>query len=129
VTAYVVYTARSVAINFARHRGVQNKYMFYGEKEDVSQGVFGYEDDSPDKVIIHKEEVEMLSDSILRLPERYKNLLYCKYILEMSNDEIAENLSIAPDSVRQYLTRARREVRKLMKSEEQESAEKRIGFK
>lgn len=34
--AYVVYTARSVAINFIKHRDVQKKHTFYGGEADLS---------------------------------------------------------------------------------------------
>ena len=78
-------------------------------------------------MIIQKEELETLSNAILRLLEKDKDLLYYKYILEMNDVEIAKILSIAPDSVRQYLTRARRKARKLMEKEGHGSAEKRIG--
>ena len=64
--------------------------------------------------IIHKEELKELGNAILKLTEQQKDVLYFKYILEMNDAEIAEILVIAPDSVRQYLTRARREAKELM---------------
>ncbi|OPY58988.1 MAG: RNA polymerase sigma factor [Pelotomaculum sp. PtaU1.Bin035] len=64
-----------------------------------------------------RKRYEELGNAILRLPEKQKDLLYFKYILEMADAEIAEIFGIAPDSVRQYLTRARREAKKLMDKE------------
>lgn len=127
VTTYIVYTTRSIALNFVKRKGIQNKLMFYGEKEDISEGFYSKGDVNLDNLIIQKEELETLSNAILRLPEKDKNLLYYKYILEMNDVEIGENLSIAPDSVRQYLTRARRKAKKLMEKEGHSSAEKSIG--
>ena len=36
LAAYVVYTSRSVAINFIKHRDVQNKHVYYGKDLDLS---------------------------------------------------------------------------------------------
>lgn len=59
----------------------------------------------------------MLNDIISNLPQKQKDLLFFKYILEMSDEDIAEVFEIAPNSVRQYLTRARRNAKKLMEKE------------
>lgn len=42
--AYVVYTAKSVAINFIKHRDVQKKHTFYGENADMSNELMISED-------------------------------------------------------------------------------------
>ncbi|SFR14632.1 RNA polymerase sigma factor, sigma-70 family [Desulfoscipio geothermicus DSM 3669] len=73
--------------------------------------------------IIHQEEIEEMGNAILRLSEKQKDLLYFKYILEMTDTEIAETFGIAPDSVRQYLTRARRAAKELMDKEMNKRAE------
>lgn len=114
---YVVYTAKSVAINFIRHRDVRQKYGYYGGDADVSDELPG-PDASPEDACLRREDLKTLTDAVLKLPERQKNLLYFKYLLDMSNAEIAEELAIRPDSVREYLTRARRAARKLMEQEE-----------
>lgn len=67
------------------------------------------------------KELESLSDAVLRLPDREKDILYFKYILEKTDAEIAEDLSIRPDSVREYLTRARRAAKRLMEQEENQN--------
>ena len=127
VTTYIVYTAKSTALDFVKRKGIQNKLMFYGEKEDISEGFYSKGDVNVDNLIIQKEELETLSNAILRLPEKDRDLLYYKYILEMNDVEIAGILNIAPGSVRQYLTRARRKAKELMEKEGHRSAEKSIG--
>ena len=114
--AYVVYTSRSVTINFLKHRNVQNKHVFYGEDNDLAEKISGWEETIADK-IIHQEKLKEMGSAILRLPEKGKDLLYFKYILEMSNEELSEIMGIAPASVRQYLTRARRKAKSLMDKE------------
>ena len=120
--SYVVYTTRSVAINFIKHRDVQNKHIYYGGDTDLSEDLPGLEDTIDDR-LIYKEDIESLSHAIMKLPEKQKDLLYFKYILRMNDSEIAENFGINPDSVRQYLTRARREAKKLMEKEMSNNAE------
>ncbi len=122
LAAYVVYTSRSVAINFIKHRDVQQKHVYYGEDLDLGEKVPSLEDNLEER-IVHQEEIEELGKAILKLPEKHKDLLYFKYILEMHDRDIAEIFQIAPDSVRQYLTRARREARELMDKEMNKRAE------
>jgi len=112
-TTYVVYTSRSVAINYIKHKQVEKKHMYISDKTDFIEDLY---DDSEHK-LIQKEEIELLIEAVLRLPQNQKDLLYFKYMLEMNDNEISEILGIAPDSVRQYLTRARRNVKKLIEKE------------
>lgn len=114
---YVVYTAKSVAINFIKHRDVQQKHTFLGEDSDVLDELM-IPEETLEESYYHREELEALSDAVLRLPEREKDILYFKYILEKTDSEIAEDLSISPSSVREYLTRARRAAKKLMEQGE-----------
>lgn len=122
LAAYVVYTSRSVAINFIKHRGVQQKHAYYGENTDLTEKMASLED-SPEDRAIHQEELKELVNTIFRLPEKQRDVLYFKYLLEMKDSEIAAMLNIAPDSVRQYLTRARRNARELMYREVNDHAQ------
>ncbi|MDO9534516.1 MAG: sigma-70 family RNA polymerase sigma factor [Bacillota bacterium] len=110
---YVVYTARSVAINFIKHREVREKHTYFGVEEDLAEGIPALAENLEEK-LVRQQEIDFLCNAILKFPEKQKNLLFFKYLLEMTDEEIAQNLSISPDSVRQYLTRARREAKKLM---------------
>lgn len=123
--AYVVYTAKSVAINFIKHRDVQQKHVFYGKDADVSDELM-IPEDTLEESYFHREELEALSDAVLRLPDREKDILYFKYILEKTDSEIAEDLSISPGSVREYLTRARRSAKKLMEQGEKRNGEPKL---
>lgn len=115
-TAYVVYTSRSVAINFIKHRDVEKKHGYYGLDIDLAD-VAAASDTLEDR-IIRREEMAEIDHVMLNLPEKQKDLLYFKYFLEMENTEIAEILGIAPASVREYLTRARRNAKKLLAMED-----------
>jgi RNA polymerase sigma-70 factor (ECF subfamily) len=120
--AYIVFTSRNTAINFIKHRDIQNKHSFYGEEDDLAENLID-PDEAFEIRIAHQDEIRHLCGVISKLPERQKDLLYFKYLLEMSDAEIADSLGISPDSVRQYLTRARRSARKLAEKEMKSHAE------
>ena len=120
-TAYVVYTGRSVAINFIKHRDVEKKHGYYGLDIDLADVAAA--SDTVEDWIIRWEERAEIDDVMLKLPENQKDLLYFKYFLEMENTEIAEILGIAPASVREYLTRARRNAKKLLAREMEDGHE------
>jgi len=122
LAVYVVYTSRSTAINFIKRRDVQHKHGYYGEDADMAEKIPSPKDNLEER-IIHQEEIEELGNAVLKLPEKEKDLLYFKYILEMHDREIADILNIAPASVRQYLTRARRKAKDLMDKEMNQHAE------
>jgi RNA polymerase sigma-70 factor (ECF subfamily) len=121
LAVYVVYTVRSVAINFVKHRDVENKHLFYGMEEDLAEELVG--DGAVEDGIIREEELAELGNAITRLPEKQKDLLYFKYILKMDNEQLGEILGIAPASVRQYLTRSRRCLRRLIEEEVNQDGE------
>lgn len=111
--AYLVYTAKNVAINHIRHRGVQGKYLYYGQDADIADTVVDLAV-SVEERIVYRENVEEIYQGLARLPERYKDVLYFRYILGMTDAEIAEKLNITSVGVRQYLTRARRTAKQRM---------------
>jgi len=114
--AYIVYTTRNVTINYLRHKDVENKHSFFGEEDDIADNISTLDADFDDR-LIHQEDIRLLSDAIVQLPQKQRDLLYFKYILELSNKDIADNFGITESSVRQYLTRSRRQVKKIIEKE------------
>ena len=111
--AYLVYTARSVAIDFITRRDVQNKHVYYGEDTDLAEKVTDLAA-TVEEQVIRQEGLGEMYTAIQSLPEKQRDILYFKYILEMDDAEIAKIFKITPASVRQYLTRARRVARQSM---------------
>ncbi len=115
ITSYIVYTSRNIAINYVRHRNVEQKHTYLGGETDIGEDiaiVYNWDDQ-----INHQDELEILSNSLMKLPQKQKDLLYFKYILEQENKEIAHTLGVTESSVRQFLTRARRKARELIEKE------------
>lgn len=117
----VSYTIRTV-INTAKNeisskiRG--RKYTYSGSLSDIS-------DEMPDPCDPFEETIytscdyESLGHAMKKLPERDRELLYYKYVLEMDEGSIAQSLDINLSNIRVYLSRARQRARKLIMEEEQ----------
>lgn len=116
LTAYIVYTIRSVSINYLRHKAVETKHICYDVNFNMADDLPETGDELDDR-LIRQEEVELLGRVISMLPQNQKDLLYFKYLLDLSDSEIAGLIGVSPDSVRQYLTRARRSAKRLMERE------------
>lgn len=105
---YIVYTIRNKSISFLRSR-TREKGKFMQLDEDLLETT-NIVDNGPlpeDIVFMNEMKVEFVKmwDS---LPSDVKELLAGKYILQMSNSELAKEFGCSPDSIRMKLTRARR---------------------
>lgn len=116
ITAYIFYTIKHVTLNYIKHQHIENKHLYISKNMDSDENLFYTDSDIVEK-LVRQEELLALCDTLSHLPRNQKELLYFKYNIEMSNQEIAELLGISPDSVREYLTRARRSAKKLMEKE------------
>lgn len=115
---YVYYTAKSIAINHIIHRDIENKHLYYGLDKDLSE-CFISDECSLESKILNDSEFEALGRTILNLPQKQRDLLNYKYILELTDTEIGELIGIAANSVREYLTRARHDAKTLIKEEKE----------
>ena len=108
---YIVSTTRNAAFDYIkkenRNRGVE-------ESDDILETVA---DDTPDAIdiLVRKELIECLMNSIERLSERDQSILRMKYIHDMSDEEMSRALAVKPVTVRSNLTRARQRAYKIMK--------------
>ncbi|NTV91484.1 MAG: sigma-70 family RNA polymerase sigma factor, partial [Clostridiales bacterium] len=116
-TTYIVYTCRSTAIDFIKHRDVvSRKVDLFNDFDEMS-------DKTPDNAVpfedglIDKIDMEALCGAVFKLPEEQRDILYFKYFLEMPDNEIAEAFGLSPRSIGTYLSRARKAARKLMGKE------------
>ena len=117
LTSYIVYTIRSVAINFIAKRDQHNNNIFYGLEDDLSVTLEDTDGICPKEAIVIKENIDELGNAISKLAEIDQEILFYKYNLEMSNKDIAHTLNISEDAVRQRLSRAKRRALKILKKE------------
>jgi RNA polymerase sigma-70 factor (ECF subfamily) len=108
---YIISTARNTALNFVRDKKRITQFSF----DESIDSLDAYR--ASDTALERLELIEMMQavgDAWSRLDEKYKRVLELKYILEQSNEEIAKEFDIGPNSVRMLLTRARSKLKELM---------------
>lgn len=117
IPVYVIVTAKNTAIkHWYKSKNQPKADDDFDSKESLAEWSAD-EAALPEELYIRKEEHAKLSETIGKLSERDCILLESKYILMLSDDEIAETLHIAPSSVRACLTRARRRAYAILKGE------------
>ncbi len=113
---YIVYTIKNTAINYVNSRSAKQRKMFYGIDDDLMSDIPDLST-LPEDIISIKESYDELGKVLMHLSDRDRDLLYFKYLLELSDQEISRKIGTNSDNVRMYLTRARRRALNLLKKE------------
>ena len=110
---YLVYTVRSTAVNFKRHQNVIEKHTLPIDYDDGNT----YEEpsESPQEILEREEQQRQFAAIWDQIPRADAELLYRKYILQESDEKLAEIYHCKMESIRMKLTRAKRKVISLMK--------------
>ncbi len=113
-TSYIVHTIRNKSFDYLKHKNVEKNRNITGEDEDLAEQIAdtAY---TAEELYIQKEEAEYLGQLMSRLSERDRDLLYNKYIFELSYKEISELMGIPVNNIREYLVRARARAMKLLR--------------
>ena len=114
--AYVVYAVRNTAINFRKHQATINRHIQQLSGDDSSS-----EYDQPESIIERIEDLQEKRTSLtkvwMQLTDAEQELLYRKYVLDQTTEELAGIFQCSRDSIRMRLSRARRKSLRLMKGE------------
>lgn len=110
---YIVQTSSHVAIDYIKRSSVQRKHIYYGRDNDLYDEIAEIAE-IEDENFTYDERLGNLANAIIKLPEKDSGLLIDKYFFNKTDREIAASIGISEDSVRQFLTRARRKARMLM---------------
>ena len=114
--AYVVYAVRNTAINFRKHQATINRHIQQLSDEDLSN-----EYDQPESIIERIEDLKEKRTSLtkvwMQLTDAEQELLYRKYVLEQTTEELAGIFQCSRDSIRMRLSRVRRKSLRLMKGD------------
>ena len=108
---YIISTARNTALNFLRDKKRITQFSF--DESIDSLDAYRTSDTALERLELI-EMMEVVGEAWSRLDDKYKRVLELKYILEQSNEEIAKEFDIGPNSVRMLLTRARSKLKELM---------------
>ncbi len=115
--SYVATIIRNDSIDYVRKRNRQHKHAFLPTDETFFDAVAS--ESEVDDAILQNVEMDVLRKALSRLPENERLLLTMKYVDESSDKEIAAILHIGQDSVRVYLSRARKHLLELFKEVEE----------
>lgn len=108
--AYLVIYVKRICFDYLKHKKVENKHTAHSINDERLNFEYEDADFNVENSVLLKLDVEKLKGLLVQLPDKYRDLLNYKYLLELTDAEIAELIGIKKDSVRQYLTRARRAV-------------------
>ena len=113
---YITHTVKNQARNFIRHQAVVQKHIveWNGGCLDSREAPLP----PPETLAELREDASRLYAVWPRLPEQDRELLYRKYVLDQSNEELAEFFRCRKDSIRMRLTRAKRKAISLMEGDD-----------
>lgn len=108
--------AKNHQVSAGRQRSRFQSMDHSGRQDDSSEYVPQYRDTAPDprEQAAAKEASGEVFDQIAQLPEEYRSALLLRYVEDMSYEEIAESLEIAPGTVKSRINRGRKMLREAM---------------
>lgn len=104
--SYIVSMVKNISINYVVKRDRQSKYSFIADDEILSQQPDL--DSDIEEQLIHNCEIATIKSALLKLSEKDRTILRMKYFDDLRDGDIANYLNIKANSVRYYLTLARR---------------------
>lgn len=96
--AYLYTSVRRRALDVMKHDAIAAKYTAKYTAESVNKVT-----DSPERVVEHEEMVNALEHAIAELPERARQIALLRWYDNLSYDEIAGVMEIAPKTVENQL--------------------------
>lgn len=111
-TNYIAATCRNTALTHLRK--LKNYNLFEFDEETICMDD---EEHVIESQLVREDLCRRFGDVWPQLEERYRILLEGKYILDKSDEELAEDFGMKPDSVRMALCRARRSAKKMLVEE------------
>ena len=110
--AIVANEARNRRIAAARRERLSRRAQ--DEERAVEERRPGGAVPSPEAALLHSEQRTRLLDAIAELPERYRLVVACRYLLDLSEAETAGALHVRRGTVKSRLSRALARLREEM---------------
>ena len=107
LNSYIYVTSKNIALNYIKRRNKKASLTYFGEDDDIRDSIVD-NSRTPENLFIIGENQKNIKKVLDQLPEKYKLFLQFKYFDEKSDKEIAKIFDIAPDSVKVYVSRARK---------------------
>jgi RNA polymerase sigma-70 factor (ECF subfamily) len=107
LASYIKRAVRNHSLDYCRRKKLEGNQTLWSFEDDSATPIPD-DSNSPAEAFEISEEYESMGRALKRLPEREKHLLHLKYDMQYDDEAIGQIMGIKKDSVRQYLTRARR---------------------
>lgn len=104
-TPYILSIVKNTSLMYLRQRRSENSYLV--DDERILDCVAASQDDL-DAALISEAESQVIRQALKRLKPRERDLLEMKYFSQLDDEKISRQLRISRNSVRYYLTLARR---------------------
>ena len=111
--SYIVSMVKNISINYVVKRDRQSKYSFTADDEILAQQLDP--DSDIEERLIRNCDISTIKSALLTLSEKDQTILRMKYFDNLRDGDIASYLNIKTNSVRYYLTLARRKLYASMK--------------
>ena len=104
----------NTAQNLCKHKA-RTRSRFSDSPDAVMNTAAGNEGTVEDKIIL-SEDIAIMKRAILRLSEKEQAALKMKFVMDETDEVIAEQIDMAPGSVRQCIKRARDKLKRMHSS-------------
>lgn len=116
-SAYIVHTARNTSINHLKRQQIVNQHHTSIELDDEIDLENILHFPSAEEIVLLNERKDEFHKILEKLAAKDRDVLIGKYLLGLTDKELADLCACKPDSVRMVLTRARRNALEVMKKE------------
>lgn len=108
---YIVSTVRNKSLNFLDKQQRLNSHVADTEKETIETIADSF---NVEEKVILKDELFRVWKAICQLPAKERQVIWMKYAMELSDDEIAEKTDLSVNSIRKYISRARERIKAII---------------
>ncbi len=110
--AYIMAVLKNTAIDmYNKEKGILSPEELHEEIADSR------EESNPEIIFVSRENSRRLTEAIMQLPPKYKDLIIMKYARGHSNEEISGLLEISAEAVKKRITRAKKLLSEALKRE------------
>lgn len=92
------------------HTGENGAVDFGFDDYDLTHGV-----DSPEMQVLEKFDIAHIEAAVQALPDEFREVAFLKFIVELSNKEIAQELGLGQNTVGTKVSRAREKLSEVLK--------------
>ncbi len=115
LTSYIITTVRNTAFGRMRKQKLINRHFLY--LSDYSMETIAATEDV-ERTAESRDRLDEVRRIINTLSEKEQSVIRLKIEMELSDKEIAEELDVSPEVVRQTISRARKHIQKALLREE-----------